>query len=118
MATITREEVLNLITTKGSYLLIDVREEEELHNGMIPTAKNLPLSIFENAIELSEQEFEQQFSFKKFSKEDLVIFYCRTGGRSAVATDIAREKRYNAKNYAGSVQEWSHYDKNVRMYYD
>ena len=47
----------------------------------------------------------------------MVIFYCRTGGRSAIATHFAEEKGYtHAKNYAGSIYDWADIDPKVRRY--
>ena len=114
---VIREQLKWLIERKEKYILIDVRQKEELAYGMIPTAHNIPLQEFEEAWDLAPETFEQRYNFKKPSKEDLVIFYCRTGGRSAQATAYAQSKGYkSAKNFRGSVKEWSEIDPNVQMY--
>ncbi|MSR85881.1 sulfurtransferase [Candidatus Woesearchaeota archaeon] len=117
MEVISRDEVKKLIDTKGSYTLIDVREKEELSYGMIPTAHNVPLHEMELALELVPEDFQKKYGFKKPQKEDTVIFYCRTGGRSAMATAFAKEQGYvHAKNYAGSIYDWATIDPSVRRY--
>lgn len=46
--------------------------------------------------------------FKKFGKDDEVIFYCRSGRRSGLAFDLARQLGYSgARNYSGS---WLDYE--------
>ena len=117
MEVISRDEVKKLIDTKGDYVLIDVREKEELEYGMIPTAQNIPLQEIEQAFSLSEQEFKKKYNFPQPQKEGLVIFYCRTGGRSAIATASVEKLGFlHAKNYAGSIYDWANIDPHVRRY--
>ena len=117
MEIISRDEVKKLIDTKGNYVLIDVREKEELAYGMIPTAHNVPLHELEYAFELLPGDFEKKYGFAKPSKEECVMFYCRTGGRSAMASAFAEHAGYiHVKNYAGSVYDWATIDANVRRY--
>lgn len=114
---ITINELKELIESKNGYILIDVRNKDELQNGMIPTANNVPLPEIENALDLSPDEFQEKFKFPKFEKDDNLIFYCRTGGRSEMATSTAISKGFTkSKNYAGSVWEWSEHDSNVKRY--
>src|SRR3989338_1479778 len=113
---ISRNELKKLIDLKGDYVLIDVRNTDELANGMIPSAKNIPLSKIEHAFDMDEDEFKETYGFSKFTKKDNLIFHCRTGGRSEMATQIALGKGYNARNYAGSIWEWAEIDKNVKRY--
>ena len=117
MEIISRQELKTLIDTKGKYVLIDVREKEELGYGMIPTAKNIPLHDCEEALSLSQEDFEKKYAFPKPKKEETIIFYCRTGGRSAIATAVAEKEGYtHAKNYAGSIYDWAEIDPKVRRY--
>ena len=114
---ITRDELKRVIENKGSYVLIDVREKEELAYGMIPTAKNVPLDELENALQMRADDFEKKYGFSKPGKNDRMIFHCRTGGRSARATQIAHTQGFlNVQNYKGSIWDWSEIDPNVRKY--
>jgi len=114
---ISRDELKKLIDSKGKYVLIDVREEDELKHGMIPTAKNVPMSEFNNFFDLNEKEFKEKFGFDKPKKNDNVIFYCRSGSRSHFATEVALKKGYKkAKNYFGSTNDWAEIDSNVEKY--
>ncbi|TAL53316.1 MAG: hypothetical protein EPN86_04545 [Nanoarchaeota archaeon] len=113
MAPISYAELKKLIDRKENYILIDVREKDELKHGMIPTAQHIRLSEFLNSLSLSPAELKKKHGF---SKKDRLILYCRSGNRSEFAAKIAREKGFNALNFAGSVLEWAKHDPNVRKY--
>ncbi|KAJ8662357.1 hypothetical protein O0I10_002051 [Lichtheimia ornata] len=87
--------------------LIDVREPNELLQGSIPSAKNVPLSKFLVAWSMSEEDFEDEFGFEKPSDGDEVVLYCQAGIRSNKAADFLREIGYKRVfNYPGS---WADY---------
>jgi rhodanese-related sulfurtransferase len=113
---ISTTELKHMIDNEGDYVLIDVRREDELHHGMIPTAKHLCLDEVESAFEMGEEEFLVKYGFLRPSKDELIIVHCRTGGRSNVAASYLKGKGFNVENYEGSVQEWSRIDENVKMY--
>ncbi|EJD55509.1 endoplasmic reticulum protein [Auricularia subglabra TFB-10046 SS5] len=88
--------------------LIDVREPDEVAQGAIPSAVSIPLSGFVDSIRLSEKEFLEKHGFNKPKRDSEVIFYCRSGKRSASASDIARRNGYtNVLNYEGSWLDWT-----------
>ena len=98
------------------YILIDVRGDDEMRYGVIPSSVHLCLDDFQFAWDLDGAEFKEKYGFDKPSKDDLIILYCRTGSSSAMAANFLEGKGYNVKNYKGSVQEWSVIDDNVEMY--
>ena len=116
--TISYKEVKRLVDSKGKskYVLIDVRKKEELKHGMIPTAVNIPMSELIEAFALSDKEFHDKYGIEKPHKKANLIFYCRTGNRSQKATDEFVNRGYKAKNFFGSVLEWSRHDSSVNMY--
>lgn len=59
-------------------ILVDVREQEEVDEGMIDGAVHMPLSEFENFAE-------------DISKSKPTVFYCRSGRRSLKAAELASE---------------------------
>jgi len=88
--------------------LIDVREPGEVMQGMIPSAVNLPLSVLGNALHTNHEEFKKLYAFDKPLLDQEVIFYCRSGIRSASASDVAKRNGYtNIFNYKGSWLEWT-----------
>ena len=114
---ISTEEVKNLIDSDSdNYILIDVRENEELENGMIPTAKNIPMGEIAKAFKKDEEDFEPEYGFITPSKDKTIIFYCRTGPRGEYAAKIALNAGFDAQVYEGSILEWSKIDSNVKMY--
>ncbi|KAG8220100.1 Rhodanese-like domain-containing protein [Butyriboletus roseoflavus] len=87
--------------------LIDVREPDEVMQGSIPSSVNLPLSVLANSLNLNAQAFRSQHGFDKPGKAQEVVFYCRSGKRSASACDTARRNGYeNIINYEGSWLDW------------
>ncbi|KAL0575054.1 Thiosulfate sulfurtransferase rdl2, mitochondrial [Marasmius crinis-equi] len=87
--------------------LIDVREPDEVIQGMIPSAVNLPLSILAESLDTPAEVFQTKHGFPKPQKDQEVTFYCRSGKRSASASDIAKRHGYsNIYNYEGSWLEW------------
>jgi rhodanese-related sulfurtransferase len=74
--------------------LIDVREQDEAIQGSIPSSVNLPLSVLSNALHLDPNVFKATYGFEKPRKNQEIIFYCRTGKRSATASDVAKRNGY------------------------
>ncbi|KAI0374382.1 Rhodanese-like protein [Pilatotrama ljubarskyi] len=88
--------------------LIDVREPDEVLQGSIPSAVNLPLSVLSSALHLPAAEFKEKFGFDKPRPDQEITFYCRSGKRSTTAADVAKRNGYtNILNYKGSWLEWT-----------
>ena len=73
--------------------LIDVREPHEFEAGHIAGARNIELNA------LSERAGEIDRARK-------VVFYCRTGSRSGMATEAFAQAGYDAHNMEGGLVEW------------
>jgi rhodanese-related sulfurtransferase len=78
---------------EGSIQLIDIREPYEWEAGRIPGARFLAMG------ELAGQA-------ETIHRETPVVFYCRVGGRSAVAADAFRRAGYDAYTMSGGLIEW------------
>jgi rhodanese-related sulfurtransferase len=74
--------------------LIDVREPSEWEAGRIAGARLVPLG------EISAQA-------ETISRERQVVFYCRSGVRSAMATEAFTQAGWDAHNLAGGLLQWS-----------
>jgi rhodanese-related sulfurtransferase len=74
--------------------LIDVREPDEVILGAIPSSVNLPLSEIKTALALPEDQFKAKYGFDKPRRNQEIIFYCRSGKRSASAGDVAIRNGY------------------------
>lgn len=73
--------------------LIDVRQDYEWDAGRIEGAAHIPLE------QLAARAAE-------IDRERPIVFQCRTGSRSAFATDLFRQSGYDAYNLEGGLQAW------------
>jgi rhodanese-related sulfurtransferase len=74
--------------------LIDVREPREWEAGRIAGARHLPLG------ELATQA-------QSIDRQRAVVFYCRSGVRSAMATEALAGAGWDAHNMAGGLLDWA-----------
>ncbi len=79
--TISIIEAKNLIDSEPSLMILDVRTEAEFEEAHLGEAVNIPLNELEKRI-------------KELDKEKAILVYCRTGARSAQASDILVENGY------------------------
>ncbi len=73
--------------------LVDVREPHEHDAGRIAGDLHIPLD-------------ELPARAGALDRERPVIFYCRTGARSGLATQAFRGAGYDARNLAGGIVAW------------
>jgi rhodanese-related sulfurtransferase len=78
---------------EGSIQLIDIREPYEWEAGRIPGARFLTMG------ELTAQA-------DTIHRDTPVVFYCRVGGRSAMAANAFRRAGYDAYSMVGGLEEW------------
>lgn len=77
----------------GEAVLVDVREPHEWDAGRIPGARHVQLE------HLAAQA-------ETVPRDTRVIFQCRLGVRSAMATKAFRASGYDAVSMAGGIQAW------------
>ncbi|KAL5534322.1 hypothetical protein ACEPAG_784 [Sanghuangporus baumii] len=88
--------------------LIDVREPDEVILGSIPSSVNVPLSVLADSLHLNPVAFKERHGIEKPKRNQEIVFYCRSGKRSATAADIAQKYGYkNVLNYEGSWLDWT-----------
>ncbi|SMF91386.1 Rhodanese-related sulfurtransferase [Paenibacillus uliginis N3/975] len=93
MKEITPAEVEKLLDEGKSLNIIDVRETEEVEEGKIPGAINIPLGL----VEYCKQDLDK-------SKEYIIV--CLSGGRSGRATEYLQSQGYNVTNMTGGMVAW------------
>ncbi|RBW68642.1 rhodanese-like domain-containing protein [Bacillus taeanensis] len=93
MKEITPKEVENLLNENKSLNLIDVREAEEVREGKVPTAVNIPLGLLE-------------FRMSELDKKKEYILVCRSGGRSGRAVQFLESYGFNVINMTGGMLSW------------
>jgi rhodanese-related sulfurtransferase len=77
----------------GDAVLIDVRAPNEHESAHIAGTKLIELS------EVAARAGE-------IPRDRTVVFYCKVGQRSAMATDAFRDAGYDARNLAGGIVAW------------
>jgi rhodanese-related sulfurtransferase len=78
---------------RGELELIDVREPREHDAGHIEGARPIPLDRLASQAET-------------IPRDRPVVFQCRLGARSAMATQAFRAAGYDAHNLTGGIQAW------------
>ncbi|BCB03839.1 rhodanese-like domain-containing protein [Bacillus sp. KH172YL63] len=95
MKQLTAQQVEELLADKNNSLnIIDVREDEEVATGIIPTAKHIPLG----QVEARVNELDQ-------SKEYIMV--CRSGGRSGQAASFLESQGFDVINMSGGMMSWT-----------
>lgn len=93
MKTITPEEVLDLLDANEDLNIIDVREDGEVVNGIIPGAIHIPLGQIPERLD-------------ELNVETPYIFVCHAGGRSFSACSYLEGKGYDVTNLEGGMSSW------------
>lgn len=91
--TITPEELESKLQNGEKLHLIDVREDEEVAEGMIPGAVHIPMGQIPEAMDQLDEK-----------KEYIII--CRSGGRSGRVCQYLLGYGYNVTNMDGGMLEW------------
>lgn len=89
----TPAEVHELLAADGGIQLVDVREPHEHEAGAIAGATHVPLQ-------------ELMAAAERLDPNRPVVFYCRVGGRSQMATDAFRASGWDARNMSGGIVAW------------
>ncbi|UFU01186.1 rhodanese-like domain-containing protein [Radiobacillus kanasensis] len=87
-------EQVEALLENDQYEIIDVREDEEVAQGMIPGAKHIVLGSLENRMDELDK-----------SKEQILI--CRSGRRSEMAAMLLEEQGFKTTNMVGGMLEWT-----------
>ncbi len=83
------------IMSSRPFLLIDVRNDDEVAHGVIQGAVHMPLAML-------------PVQYESLIKVENIVFYCHSGVRSAHAAAFAASKGCkNVYNLAGGVLAWS-----------
>ncbi|KEZ51399.1 MULTISPECIES: rhodanese-like domain-containing protein [Metabacillus] len=93
MREITTDELHKKLKSGETLNLVDVREEDEVEEGMIPEAKHIRMG------EIPEK-------LDQFDKDKEYIIICRSGGRSGNVCSFMEDKGYKVTNMAGGMLDW------------
>lgn len=87
-------EIVAEMLARGDVQLVDVREPYEFEAGRIAGARHVQLE------RLAEQA-------QTIDRERPVVFTCRVGGRSALATQAFAASGWDAYNLSGGIVSWA-----------
>jgi len=90
---ITTEELEKRLNSGEQIELVDVRENEEVAQGMIPGAKHIRMNDIPENLDY-------------FSKEKEYIFICRSGMRSENVCHYLQDQGFKVVNMAGGMLDW------------
>jgi rhodanese-related sulfurtransferase len=94
MKEMTAKEVESFINEGKALNIIDVREVDEVAEGKIPGAVNIPLGLV-------------AFRMHELDKSKEYIMVCRSGGRSGRATEVLENWGYDVINMQGGMLSWA-----------
>jgi rhodanese-related sulfurtransferase len=89
----TAQQVAELLK-QGDIQLIDVRQGYEHEAGRIAGDRHIELARLASEVETLDRERP-------------VVFYCRSGARSAMATEAFRGAGFDAHNMLGGLLDWN-----------
>ncbi|HEV2548908.1 MAG TPA: rhodanese-like domain-containing protein [Stellaceae bacterium] len=88
---------------KGNTLVVDVRDAPEVAQaGKVAGAVNVSRGMLE-----FRADPESPYHDKNFTKDNTLIVYCASGGRSALAGKVLKEMGYSRVYNLGAFKEWS-----------
>ncbi|XP_068160582.1 thiosulfate:glutathione sulfurtransferase [Antennarius striatus] len=104
---VTYSQLASMLSS-GNVQLYDVRTPDEYQAGYIADAVNMPVDTVEESLKLAPVQFQEKFAVTAPGKnDDNIVFYCRSGKRSATALGIAHQLGFcKAKHLGGGYIEW------------
>ncbi|MGB7999536.1 MAG: rhodanese-like domain-containing protein [Anaerobacillus sp.] len=91
---VTPTEVNNMLKENKSISIVDVRGPEEVAEGKIPGAYNLPVNELQGRMNELDKDIEH-------------IIVCQSGGRSSMASMVLKSNGYSVLNMTGGMLEWT-----------
>ena len=99
---ITPDQASDMIK-KGNTLVVDVRDAPEVSaSGKIAGAVNVSRGMLE-----FRADPDSPYHDKNFDKEKIVILYCASGGRSALAGKVLKDMGYDKVYNVGGFKDWT-----------
>ena len=84
------------------YIFVDIRDPRELEReGFITGARHAPRGMLEFWID-PESPYHKPY----FAEDKTFVFYCASGWRSLLATQVAQEMGLNCASLRGGFSEW------------
>ncbi len=114
MINITANKLKQMMEKKESFYLIDVRSKEEYQYGYINNSINIPLDKLVKLQDLTSVIFKKRYGFN-LNKETLLIFYCKSGGRSSFACAFMEKTGFKVNNLQGGLFAWKQINPKIKI---
>lgn len=99
---IAQDEAKNLMDSEPDYIILDVRTEGEYAEGHIPGAICIPNETIDD---ISKEGIDSMAEVLT-DKEQLILVYCRSGNRSAQASQKLANMGYTNIKEFGGINTW------------
>ena len=94
---LTQEEWVEKLSNESDAVVLDVRTDAEIEEGMIPKAKHIDIYLGQGFID----------EIEKLDKSKPYYIYCRSGNRSGQACAIMNQLGFeDTYNLLGGFNEW------------
>lgn len=98
MSDLNQETWTKQLNSDNNSVILDVRTEQEVAEGIIPNAKHIDIYMGQSFVEAIEQ----------LDKSKNYYVYCRSGGRSAQACAVMQQMGFeHTYNLIGGFSEWT-----------
>ncbi len=97
LATISIGDLVELMSSEESFIILDVRNQEELVG---------QLGHIEGVINIPIHDLEKRIAELKKYKENKVVVICRSGNRSKYGTSLLLQKGFKAFNVEGGMRAY------------
>ena len=88
---------------KGNALVVDVRDAPEVEkSGKIAGAVHVSRGMLE-----FRADPDSPYHDKNFARDRIIIFYCASGGRSALGGKVLKEMGYDQVYNLGAFKDWA-----------
>ncbi|MCL2634548.1 MAG: rhodanese-like domain-containing protein [Oscillospiraceae bacterium] len=94
---ITADEAKELIDSNGSVVILDVRELFEYEQSHLIDAILIPVD-----------ELSERVETELLDKNEIILVYCRSGGRSARAAQLIADMGYTNVYDFGGILDWKY----------
>ncbi|WP_433743849.1 rhodanese-like domain-containing protein [Falsibacillus pallidus] len=94
LQTITTEDLKKKIEAGEDVAIVDVREDEEVAEGMIPGAKHIKMGDIPESLDQLDQDTEY-------------VLICRSGRRSENVGMYLMDHGFKVRNMVGGMLEWT-----------
>ncbi|GAB6282152.1 MAG: rhodanese-like domain-containing protein [Ignavibacterium sp.] len=97
-SSITTQQLKEKMKSDTTFIILDVRTPEELVG---------PLKKIDKAINIPVQELNNRINELEKYKDKEIAVICRSGHRSAIATQILKKNGYKAINVKGGMLDYN-----------